>query len=70
MAATAPCNARHDGVAQCGTTVLLLCCAVQVAGLTPIYLSLGEDMLPHLEAVPEQDARRAKVGGQAGLRFT
>lgn len=44
---------------RCG----LLCCAVQVAGLQPIYMPLGPDLLPRFEDLDpaELKAKRAKV---------
>ncbi|KXZ45825.1 hypothetical protein GPECTOR_50g619 [Gonium pectorale] len=35
--------------------------AVQVAGLVPVYMPLGPDFLPLLDALPEADLARAKV---------
>ncbi|PNH04836.1 LL-diaminopimelate aminotransferase [Tetrabaena socialis] len=35
--------------------------AVQVAGLQPVYMRLGPDLLPLLDAVEQADLRRAKV---------
>ena len=55
-------------VAEPGDGLLLTDCsypaylgAARVAGLRPLFLSLGPDALPDFEAVPEEHARLARV---------